>query len=120
MAKVGLAKVGLSHRDSVDGASFIEAVPLPESVPAADPVVLEPRRRMVADAFPAPDLVSLKEVFQLRAHVIRVVLQVVRRDQVSHASFSKKSSPCMNPGVISECAVDEMWIPWGDVCSAER
>ena len=46
---------------------------------------------MVADAFPAPDLVSLKGFFYLRAHVIRVVLQVVRRDQVSHSRRFRRS-----------------------------
>ena len=83
----------LPDSDSVDGAFVIDTVPQPDPAPVAVPVVLEPRRRMVADASSVWELASLKEVFQHRAHVIRVVLHVVP------GVFRS------NPKANSECAV---------------
>ena len=48
------------------------------SQPPPPPIALEPRRRLMADAFTTLDPVDLKEVFECRANVIRVVPHVVR------------------------------------------
>ena len=64
--------------ESVDGASQSEEVHMPEPTPSAPPIALQPRRRLMADAFTTLDPVDLKEVFKCRANVIRVVPHVVR------------------------------------------
>ena len=63
--------------ESVDGASQVEEVHMPEPTPFAPSIALEPRRPSVGRCITTLDLV---EVFECKANVIRVVPHVVRGD----------------------------------------
>ena len=64
--------------DSIDGVSVVSDVPVVPDAPSPLPIDLDPRRRIMAASFGLLDEVCLKDEFNCRAHVPRVVPFVVR------------------------------------------
>ena len=62
-----------SDDDSIDGVSVVSDVLVVPDAPSPLPIDLDPRRRIMAASFGLLDEVCLKDEFNCRVHVLRVV-----------------------------------------------